>query len=265
MFFLLFLSIFSIIYCKIDDQQIINIRINEELPLSTILFTTTDNITYRLFDSGRNQNSFIYYNTSNGHILLSHSLDREDLCLQHICSCIKCQLIIELIEWQIPYRLLKLILNIEDINDHKPRFFSDNYQLNLMENIPIGFELPIESAHDNDLGENSRISYELKNSYKTPFQLITKLNGGGLALKIIKEIDREEQDFYQYELIAFDHGQPRLQSSTKLSIQINVSRIESCTDPTRRILPGSGSGTGSPAGLQDIKVESRTYSILFRI
>jgi len=223
MFLFLFLSFFSIISCKLEEQQIINIHINEELPLSTILFTTTNNITYHLFDSGRNQNSFIYYNTSNGHILLSHSLDREDLCLQHICTCIKCQLIIELIEWQIPYRLLKLILHIEDINDHSPRFSSDNYQLNLMENIPIGFELPLESAHDDDLGENSRISYELKNSHESPFELITKLNGGGLVLKVIKEIDREEEDFYQYELIAFDHGQPKLQSSTKLSIQINVS------------------------------------------
>ncbi len=205
MFFLLvFLSIISIISCNPDEQKIINIYINEELPLSTILFITTDNIIYRLFDSGRNQNSFVYYNTTNGQIVLSHLLDREDLCFQHICSCINCQLIIELIEWQIPYRLLKLILHLEDINDHQPRFSSDNYQFNLMENIPIGFELPLESAYDDDLGENSRIN-------------------GGLNLKVIKQIDREEQDFYQYDLIAYDHGQPRQQSSTKLSITIDVS------------------------------------------
>src|SRR5438128_697256 len=101
-FFFFFLSIFPLnIYCQYDDgQQIIQIDINEELPLSTILFTTPNDILYRLFDSGRNQNSFISYNTSNGQILLSHLLDREDLCSQHICSCLKCQLIIELIEWQ---------------------------------------------------------------------------------------------------------------------------------------------------------------------
>jgi hypothetical protein len=225
MFLFLFLSFFSIISCKLEEQQIINIHINEELPLSTILFTTTNNITYHLFDSGRNQNSFIYYNTSNGNILLIHSIDREYLCLQHICSCIQCQLIIELIEWQIPYQLLKLILIIEDINDHSPIFSSDNYQLNIMENIPIGFELPLESAHDVDLGENSRINYEFKSSNEGPFELITKSNGG-LALKVIKEIDREEKDFYQYELIAYDHGQPRQQSSTKLSIQIDVNIIK---------------------------------------
>jgi hypothetical protein len=227
MFWLFFLSIFPLISGQNEDQQIINIHINEELPLSTILFTTTNNSTYRLFDSGRNQNSFIYYNISKGDILLSHSLDREYLCSQHICSCIQCQLIIELIEWQRPYRLLKLLLNIEDINDHQPRFSSDNYQLNIMENVPIGFELPLESAYDADLGENSRISYELKSAREGPFELITKLNGGGVALKVIQQIDREEHDFYQYELIAFDHGQPRQQSSTKLSIQIDVSANKS--------------------------------------
>ncbi|CAF4717846.1 unnamed protein product, partial [Rotaria socialis] len=91
MFFILFLSVLSIIYGINENQQIINITINEELPLSTILFITTNNITYRLFDSGRNQNSFIHYNTLNGHISLSKSLDREYLCSEHICSCTKCQ------------------------------------------------------------------------------------------------------------------------------------------------------------------------------
>ncbi|CAF4997665.1 unnamed protein product, partial [Rotaria sp. Silwood1] len=169
------------IYGKNENQQIINIHINEELPLSTILFITTNNITYRLFDSGRNQNSFIYYNVSNGQISLLRSVDREYLCSEHICSCTKCQLIIELIEWQIPY----------------------------------------QSAYDADLGENSRIQYELKNHNDDgPFELITK-NNGGLVLKVIKDIDREKQDFYQYELIAFDNGKPRKQSSTKLFIQVD--------------------------------------------
>ncbi|CAF1149125.1 unnamed protein product [Adineta steineri] len=219
-FFLFFLSFLTLSYSDDKDYQIINIHINEELPVSTILFITPNNIIYRLFDSGRNQNSFIYYNTSNGHVLLEHLLDREDLCLQHICSCSKCQLIIELIEWQTPYRLLRLILNIEDINDHKPKFSSEIYQLNIIENVPFGYELPLESAYDTDLGENGRINYELLSLNDGPFELIMKINGG-IALKVIKKIDREEKDFYEYDLIAFDYGQPRQQSSAKLYIKID--------------------------------------------
>ncbi|CAF5052047.1 unnamed protein product, partial [Rotaria socialis] len=73
---------------------------------------------------------------------------------------------------------------------------------------------------------NSRINYELKYLHEKnndgPFEIVTKINGG-LALKVIKEIDREEQDHYEYELIAFDNGQPKRQSSTKLYIKIDVS------------------------------------------
>jgi hypothetical protein len=215
------------VYCKNQEQQIIHIRVDEELPISTILFTTTNSITYRLFDTGRNQNSFVRYDSSNGQLLLARSLDREDLCSQRICSCIQCQLTIELIEWQLPYRLLQLILNIDDINDHTPTFSSQKYLFNIMENVPIGYEISLEQANDADLDENSRINYELKrlddDNNDGPFELMTKINGG-LVLKVIKDIDREERDHYEYELIAFDNGQPKKQSSTRLFFQIDVKK-----------------------------------------
>lgn len=219
---MIFFLLLIIALTEQNTQQIIPIYINEELPLSTILFTTPNEIIYRLFDSGRNQNSFISYNTTDRQIILIHPLDREKLCSEHICSCLQCQLVIELIEWQSPYRIVKLILHLEDINDHSPRFSSNEYRLNLMENIPIGYEIPLESAHDDDLDENGRISYEYDNSTNSPFQLIKKSNGQ-VIFKVMKSIDREEQDFYQYRLIAFDHGQPRRESSTNIFITIDVS------------------------------------------
>lgn len=211
-----------------QEQQIIHIRVDEELPLSTILFTTTNSITYRLFDTGRNQNSFVRYESSTGQLHLARPIDREFLCSQRICSCTQCQLTIELIEWQLPYRLLQLILNVDDINDHTPIFSSKHSQFSLMENVPIGYEIPLEQAQDADQGENSRINYELQrldsmNHSDGPFTLMTKINGG-LVLKVMKEIDREQRDHYEYQLIAFDHGQPKKQSSTKLFIQIEVTR-----------------------------------------
>jgi len=98
-----------------------------------------------------------------------------------------------------------------------------------MENVPIGYEITLEQANDADLGENSRINYELKrlddNNDDEPFELMTKINGG-LILKVIKNIDREERDHYEYQLIAFDNGQPKKQSSTKLFIQIDVKQFK---------------------------------------
>ncbi|CAF4531234.1 unnamed protein product, partial [Rotaria magnacalcarata] len=69
-----------------------------------------------------------------------------------------------------------------------------------MENVPIGYEISLEQANDADLNENSRINYVLKYLYEKnndgPFEIVTKINGG-LALNVIKEIDREEQDHYE--------------------------------------------------------------------
>ena len=227
--FVLFVSI-SVCVAN-EEQQTIRIRLDEESPLSTILFTTTDSFNYRLFDSGRNQNSFVHYNSSNGHLSVARPLDREDLCGNHVCSCTQCQLIVELIEWQLPYRLLKLLLNIEDINDHRPTFSSDMYQFHLMENVPLGFEFSLEPASDADLGENSRLTYDLRRTdkkvdgdHREPFALVVK-NNGALTIKVIEEIDREERDTYQYELLAYDHGQPRQHSSTKFNINIDVGRL----------------------------------------
>ena len=219
------------VFCKNQEQQVIHIRIDEELPLSTILFTTANSISYRLFDTGRNQNSFVRYDASTGQLLLARPLDREYLCAQHLCSCAQCQLTIELIEWQLPYRLLQLILNVDDINDHVPSFSSQNYRFNLMENVATGYEIALEQAHDTDLGENSRLDYELKrldsrNDEEQPFELVMKPNGG-LSLRVIKAIDREQRDYYEYELIAFDHGQPRKQTSTRLFIKVEVEMFVS--------------------------------------
>lgn len=95
-----------------------------------------------------------------------------------------------------------------------------------MENVPIGYEISLEQAQDADLSENGRINYELKrigqSQDESPFELHIK-NTGALTLKVRKEIDREQRDHYQYELIAFDHGQPRKHSSTKLDIHVDVS------------------------------------------
>lgn len=222
---LVFLSIISTtIFANVDDQHTIRISLDEELPLSTILFSTSPTIVYRLFDSGRNHNAFVDFNSSTGHLRLARAIDREDLCAEHICSCLQCQLIVELIEWQAPYRLLKLLFTIGDINDHSPMFPSSICHVQLMENSPLGFEVSLEHATDLDQGENSRLTYELKylnGVGQGPLEFVSKSNGG-LSIRVSGSLDREERDYYPYELIAVDHGQPRRSSSMKVHVHIEV-------------------------------------------
>lgn len=220
-------SLISLVLSFDEHRQQIEIVINEELPLSTILFMTNENLTYRFFDSVRNQNSFVTFQPSTGHLILDRTIDREQLCFDRICSCSRCQLLIELIEWQPPYRLLKLILIVEDINDNSPKFPSDFYRFNVMENVDLGFELSLEQAQDIDLGENARLSYVLESFdadplTHRPFELLLKPNGA-LILKVNENLDREQRDSYEYRLIAYDHGQPKRFATTKITVDIEVS------------------------------------------
>ena len=130
----------------------------------------------------------------------------------------------ELIEWQAPYRLLKLLFTIADINDHSPMFPSSIFHVQVMENSPAGFEVSLEHATDLDQGENSRLTYELKylnGVGQGPLELVSKSNGG-LSMRVIGSLDREERDYYPYELIAVDHGQPRRSISMKVHVHIQV-------------------------------------------
>ena len=221
---LVFVALLGAIFGNVPDSQTIRISLDEELPLATILFSTSTTLVYRLFDSGRNHNTFVEYNSSTGHLLLARPLDREDLCAEHVCSCLQCHLTVELIEWQSPYRLLKLLFTIDDINDHSPIFSSSIFHLQLLENSPVDFEVALEQATDADQGENSRLTYELRalnGVGQGPLELIAKSNGG-IAMKVIGNLDREERDYYPYELIASDHGEPRRSTSSKVYVHIQV-------------------------------------------
>ncbi|CAF1472505.1 unnamed protein product, partial [Didymodactylos carnosus] len=153
--------------------------------------------TYRLFDTNRNHNSFVKFDSETGRLILQRSIDRELLCIEHICDCTKCQLKIEIIEWQqsiTTYAVLKLILIINDINDNEPMFNRDVYELNIMENVPINFLLQLESASDPDLNDNSRIGYELislNKSLSLPFELHHVEQSNTIALRVIGQLDRE--------------------------------------------------------------------------
>lgn len=225
------MNLFTLLFIinSLSNSSPISIRIPEELSLSTVIFTVTNSTSnYRLFDSGRNQNSFVFYNSSTGNLHLTRSIDREQLCSEHICSCDHCRLTIELIEWQTPYRLIQLEFEIDDLNDNSPFFSSKNFSIRLVENSPIGNEFVLENAKDVDFGENSRLSYRLETiegkSVETPFELIEKLSGS-IVLKINADLDREERNFYQIRLIASDHGEPSRSNSTILNIEIEVRRF----------------------------------------
>ena len=102
-----------------------------------------------------------------------------------------------------------------DINDHSPTFKQPVIKLPIAENVPIGYEIPLDAAIDNDYGLLSIQNYELHPLLNNPFRLIKT---GKPILKLIEPLDRESKDHYFLQLVAVDGGSPPLSGQQKIEI-----------------------------------------------
>lgn len=109
-----------------------------------------------------------------------------------------------------------------DINDHTPRFERPVYNFEVMEGDYLVGEVGKVAAYDHDLGENGDVHYEIvlyrnaSQDHVFPFRL-DETTG---AILTTGSVDREEQDAYEFSVIASDSGRPRLSSSVMVHIDI---------------------------------------------
>ncbi|CAF4501282.1 unnamed protein product, partial [Didymodactylos carnosus] len=101
--------------------------IQEKLPISTLVvdLSKTQNLTssakYSYFDLTQIGTRLFLLNESR--ILTSVILDRDQMCLKQQCSCLSCQISLELII-KLPLNTLyeTIQIRIVDLNDHAPIF-----------------------------------------------------------------------------------------------------------------------------------------------
>ncbi|CAF4069570.1 unnamed protein product, partial [Rotaria magnacalcarata] len=151
--FLLILPLISADHNNNNNNNTSIIYIHEELPPNTLLLqsiSSTNSLQwlpssylYRIYFN-LNQNQSLY--TTN------QRLDREELCERNLCNCTYCVLTLNFLQTfstnNISIRTIQIV--IEDINDHAPTFKQSFIKLSIAENVPIGYEIPLESAIDND-------------------------------------------------------------------------------------------------------------------
>ncbi|KAG9483442.1 hypothetical protein GDO78_009389 [Eleutherodactylus coqui] len=108
-------------------------------------------------------------------------------------------------------------VQVIDINDHAPIFVSTPFQVNVLENVPLGHSVIHIQAVDADYGENSRMEYKLLGvSSNTPFVI----NSATGWITVSGLLDRETEERYMFGVEAKDHGNPPLSASASVTITI---------------------------------------------
>lgn len=213
-----------------------SIHIIEDLPIGTSIYKfSTDGCptemkteTYRFVDKQKNFNDFFLIDPYTGRITTKKLIDREEFCHRRMCSCAQCEITLEVLcvhQGQIFFNDLSII--IDDRNDHSPSFTKSRIDLEILENVPIGYLIPIDVAIDPDYGRNSVQFYQLyddnstNNTIQQAFQIEFSKKNDLLALRLVKELDREICSKLNYILEVFDGGVPEVRS-TRIPVSIII-------------------------------------------
>uniref|UniRef100_A0AAQ4RXB5 Cadherin domain-containing protein n=2 Tax=Gasterosteus aculeatus aculeatus TaxID=481459 RepID=A0AAQ4RXB5_GASAC len=147
-------------------------------------------------------------------LILKTALDRE----QHSVH----NLILTAVDGGTPARsgTASVIVRVLDTNDNAPNFNKVNYNINIMENSPIGSLVIDLNATDLDEGSNSDItySYSLYTSEKT--QDTFQLNPSTGEITVKGMLNYEDLRIYDMEVIATDKGASALSGQCSIKVLV---------------------------------------------
>ncbi|XP_069510241.1 protocadherin gamma-C5-like isoform X4 [Ambystoma mexicanum] len=156
----------------------------------------------RVVTQGERQ--YFQVDLASGGLLLHERIDREELCGDSSPCLLHVQLVLEN-----PLSLLRVEVEVVDVNDNAPLFPKNDILLEISELTNTGSALPLEIAEDPDVGTNSVSTYEL--SASEYFALRTRTRDDGVKVPEIvldRPLDREQVAAHHLILTAYDSGVP---------------------------------------------------------
>ena len=164
-------------------------------------------VSYRLLD----ENSMFNIDTNTGKITSNYIFDREDIASYHLKVSAENELN--------PYGtdVCNVVVNIEDINDHPPIFLNgDKIIIKVLENSPPS---PVHTfvATDKDFSENSRSKFYINHNRGSKKFKLDPEKG---VLSILKRLDREQKDTYEFSVTAENVKAPYFKALQNVTILV---------------------------------------------
>ncbi|KAG8186896.1 hypothetical protein JTE90_023783 [Oedothorax gibbosus] len=195
--------------------------IPENSPIGTIISfvnaTCSRQVTYSFTPAPKGTNSELVLSKfsidKQGSIMLMSEVDRE---VQSVYN-----LNVRATTVDLPTRVscVDITIIVVDANDNDPEFESSVYSVSIAENIEAGATILKVAASDKDASDNGLLSYHFgtdADNIGNIFQL-DSITG---RLSTLVALDREETAFYNFSVIAYDHGEPRRFSTSWININL---------------------------------------------
>lgn len=123
---------------------------------------------------------------------------------------------------------ISLVISVIDVNDNRPVFAPTAYRVSVLENVSLAHTVLRVSSSDLDSGSNGEISYSLDAGAGLPFTIIATGD-----IYTVRELDAETKRSYDFNVTARDNGQPSLNATAPVHIDVlDVNDNSPVFDPT---------------------------------
>ncbi|XP_043918442.1 protocadherin Fat 1 [Protopterus annectens] len=115
---------------------------------------------------------------------------------------------------------VRVIVNVEDTNDHAPWFTNPSYVGRVFESAALGSAVVQVTAMDKDKGQNAEIIYSIESGNVGNVFMIDSVLG---TITVSKELDYNKKREYELMVKATDQGSKPLSAVTSVLIFVTVS------------------------------------------
>ncbi|XP_066522855.1 protocadherin Fat 3a isoform X2 [Hoplias malabaricus] len=149
-----------------------------------------------------------------GNIYTTRRLDHESRT-QHILS-------VMVKDQEFPYRrsLARVLIGVEDVNDHAPQFTMAMYDGQVYESAALGSAIVTVTALDKDKGQNAQITYSIDSGNTGNTFRIDPVLG---IISVARELDLTTIGHYVLTVKATDNGSPALSATAAIRIAVTLS------------------------------------------
>ncbi|NXI37134.1 PCD18 protein, partial [Galbula dea] len=208
-----------------EEQRVGSViaRLSEDVADVLLKMPNPSSVRFRAMQRGHSP--LLVVREDNGEISIGAKIDREQLCQKNLNCSIEFDVI------TLPTEHLQLFhveVEVLDINDNSPQFSRALIPIEISESAAVGTRIPLDSAFDPDVGDNSLHTYSLSANDFFSIEVRTRTDGAKYAeLIVVRELDRELKSSYELQLTASDKGVPQRSGSSLLKISISDSNDNS--------------------------------------